>query len=166
MGGRVLDAPNIALLGLAPLQSPSEMIKKLSALFLALCASAAFFATTASAAHHESHDRVFELRIYYPHPGKIDDLLTRFRDHTCGIFERLGIENIGYWVESEVADGEEPKLYYVIAHESRDAASAAWGKFRDDEEWKSAYAKSIENGRLVQKVDSIFMNPADFSAIK
>lgn len=33
---------------------------------------------------------VYELRIYYTHPGKLPDLLTRFRDHTCKIFENHG----------------------------------------------------------------------------
>ncbi|MCF3649843.1 NIPSNAP family protein [Synoicihabitans lomoniglobus] len=120
----------------------------------------------ASANHHEEAEKVFELRIYHPHEGKIEALLTRFRDHTCGIFERLGIENVGYWVETEPAEGAEPKLYYVIAHPSRQAAKDAWAKFMVDPEWKAAYADSIKDGRLVVKVDSIFMAPTDFSAIK
>ena len=133
-------------------------------LFLLLCLA---FAPVASADHHqEASTRVFELRIYYPHPGKIDALLTRFRDHTCGIFERLGMENIAYWVETDVKEGEEPKLYYVIAHPSREQAKAAWKQFMDDPEWKAAYAESIKDGRLVMKVDSIFMAPTDFSGIK
>ncbi|MCC5022228.1 MAG: NIPSNAP family protein [Candidatus Synoicihabitans palmerolidicus] len=115
--------------------------------------------------HHKS-ERVFELRIYQPHEGEMQALLTRFRDHTCGIFERLGIENVAYWVETEPAAGEEPKLYYVIAHPSRQAAKDAWAKVMVDDEWKAAYAESIQGGRLVVKVDSIFMAPTDFSAIK
>ncbi len=27
--------------------------------------------------------RVFEMRTYYAHPGKMKDLHARFRDHTC-----------------------------------------------------------------------------------
>ena len=125
------------------------------------------FAPVASASHHEeASTRVFELRIYHAHPGKIDALLTRFRDHTCAIFERLGMENIGYWLETDVKEGEEPKLYYVIAHPSREQAKVAWKQFLDDPAWKAAYAESIKDGRLVKKVDSIFMAPTDFSAIK
>ena len=101
-------------------------------LFLLLCLA---FAPVASADHHqEASTRVFELRIYYPHPGKIDALLARFRDHTCGIFERLGMENVGYWVETDVKEGEEPKLYYVLAHPSREQAKAAWKQFMNDPE--------------------------------
>ncbi len=137
----------------------------LTPLFLLCCLA---FAPLASADHHQeaAAQRVFELRVYHPHPGKIDALLARFRDHTCGIFERLGMENVGYWVEAEPAEGEEPKLYYVLAHPSREAAKEAWKTFMADPEWKAAFADSIKDGRLVKKVDSIFMTAADFSAIK
>jgi hypothetical protein len=43
-------------------------------------------------------DPVFELRIYTCHEGKLDALLTRFRDHTCKLFEKHGMGNVGYWV--------------------------------------------------------------------
>ncbi|RZA03439.1 MAG: NIPSNAP family protein, partial [Moraxellaceae bacterium] len=41
---------------------------------------------------------VYELRIYTTHPGKMPDLLARFKNHTCQIFERHGMVNVGYWV--------------------------------------------------------------------
>lgn len=120
-----------------------------------------------SAAHHQGgHERVFEYRVYTVHPGKMPHLLARFRDHTCGIFERLGADNIGYWVETEPAEGEEAKLHYIIAHPSREAAKAFWATFRDDAEWKAAWAASTEDGKIVKKVDKTFMAPTDFSAIK
>ncbi len=138
--------------------------RSFAALFLLVALA---LAPVARANHHEeAAPRAFELRIYHANPGKIGDLLTRFRDHTCGIFERLGIENVGYWVEAEPKEGEEPKLYYVIAHPSREAAKEAWATFMQDPEWKAAYAESIKNGRLVNKVESIFLTAADFSAIK
>lgn len=111
-------------------------------------------------------DRVFELRVYTPNPGKLDALLTRFREHTCGIFARLGMENVAYWVEAEPAEGAEPKLYYVLAHPSRAAAKDAWAKFMADPEWQAAYAESIKDGKLVVKVESTFLHPADFSPLK
>ena len=123
---------------------------------------------TAQADHHKGGhaDRVFEYRVYTVNPGKMPNLLARFRDHTLAIFERLGAENIGYWVETEPADGEEPKLHYIIAHPSRDAAKTFWGSFSKDAEWKTAYAASIADGKIVKKVDKTFMGPTDFSAIK
>ena len=41
---------------------------------------------------------VFEMRTYYANEGKLDDLLTRFRDHTVALFEKHGMENVGYFV--------------------------------------------------------------------
>ena len=45
----------------------------------------------------QSSDRVFELRTYTSPEGKLDDLKTRFRDHTLRIFENHGMKSVGYW---------------------------------------------------------------------
>src|SRR5205807_10589277 len=45
----------------------------------------------------EKETRIFEIRTYYAAPGKLDDLLARFRNHTTKLFEKHGMENIGYW---------------------------------------------------------------------
>ncbi len=50
---------------------------------------------------------VFELRIYYPHDGKLEDILSRFRNHTTGLFEKHGFTNVGYWV---TRPGEKPSF--------------------------------------------------------
>lgn len=123
---------------------------------------------TAQADHHkEGHaERVFEYRVYTVHPGMMPNLLARFRDHTCRIFKRLGAENIGYWVELEPANGEEPKLHYIIAHPSMEASKKFWGAFSQDAEWKAVAASSTADGKIVQKVEKTFMAPTDFSAIK
>ena len=39
-----------------------------------------------------SSGRVFEMRTYTTHPGKLDALNARFRDHTTRIFKKHGIE--------------------------------------------------------------------------
>jgi hypothetical protein len=121
---------------------------------------------SAQADHHQEAERVFELRTYSVHPGKMPNLLARFRDHTCAIFEKVGMENIGYWVETEPAAGEEPKLHYIIAHKSRAAADASWEMFKVDPDWKAASAASVVDGKIVMKVERVFLTAADFSKIK
>jgi hypothetical protein len=37
--------------------------------------------------------RCFELRTYYAAPGKLEALNARFRDHTCALFKKHGMEN-------------------------------------------------------------------------
>lgn len=109
--------------------------------------------------------RVFELRTYTCYDGKLDALKARFRDHTIQIFKRHGMESIGYWVPQ---DPEKSKntLIYILAHPSLDAAKKNWAEFRDDPEWKKVAAESEANGKIVQHVDSVFMDPADFSPLK
>lgn len=105
---------------------------------------------------------VYELRIYHTYEGKLDDLLTRFREHTMRIFEKHNMKNIAYWTPTD--DPLKGKtLIYVLAHPSRDAATANWKAFVEDPEWISVRDKSEANGKIVEKVDSTFMTLTDFS---
>jgi NIPSNAP len=105
---------------------------------------------------------VYELRVYHTFEGKLDDLLTRFREHTTRIFEKHGMTNVAYWTPAdEPLKGK--TLFYVIAHASREAATANWKAFGEDPEWKSVQSKSEANGKLVKKVDSTFLLLTDFS---
>ena len=110
--------------------------------------------------------RFFELRIYEAEEGKLADLHNRFRMHTVSIFERMGMHNIGYWKLTDADQGAENTLLYFLAYSSQEARDAAWTAFREDSEWIEAKAKSEEDGVLVKKVTSIFMNPTDYSPIR
>ncbi|MFN7994583.1 MAG: NIPSNAP family protein [Bryobacteraceae bacterium] len=109
--------------------------------------------------------RVFELRTYTCYEGKLPDLLARFRNHTMAIFEKHGMTNVGYWVPQ---DGPLSKntLIYIISHPSREAATKHWEEFRQDPEWQKVQKESEANGKIVSKVDSVFMEATDFSPIK
>jgi hypothetical protein len=89
------------------------------------------------------------------------DLLTRFRDHTCALFVKHGITNVGYWLPMDQGDAD--KLYYVVLHQSRDAAKASWKAFGEDPEWKAVAAASEANGKIVVSVESVFMTMTDYS---
>lgn len=104
--------------------------------------------------------RYYEMRIYYCHPGKLPDLLNRFRNHTTKIFERHGMTNIGYWVPTTNTDNA---LYYVLSYPSKEARDASWKAFGSDPEWKTVASESEKNGKIVAKVVSVFMNLTDFS---
>lgn len=104
--------------------------------------------------------RVFEMRTYYAPAGKLDALHARFREHTVRLFERHGITNIGYWTPIE---NPEHKLVYVLAYPSRQAADAAWKAFWADPEWKKAHAESEKDGKLVAKVEQVFLSATDYS---
>jgi hypothetical protein len=113
-----------------------------------------------------SEQRVFELRTYYTNTGKLNDLNKRFRDNTNRIFKKHGIEIVGFWTPQDEKDGSGEKLIYLIAFPSREAAKKSWEAFRNDPEWIKAKAESEKNGVLVNKVDSVFLDPTDYSPIK
>ncbi len=102
----------------------------------------------------------YELRVYYAAEGKLDALQSRFRDHTCALFTKHGITNVGYWLPLENPDR---KLYYILSYPSREARETSWKNFQADEDWKKALAASEKDGKLVSKVESTFLHTTDFS---
>jgi len=104
--------------------------------------------------------RLFELRTYHANPGKLDALHARFRDHTVKLFEKHGMTNLGYWVP---VDNEGNTLTYVLAYPDKAARNRAWKAFLNDPDWKKAYRESTADGKLVKKVDRIFLSATDYS---
>lgn len=102
----------------------------------------------------------FELRTYHSNEGKLDELHARFRDHTVALFEKHGMTNLVYWVP---ADNEANTLVYLLGYPDEEARANSWKAFRDDPEWKAVYAESTKDGKLVAKVDSIFLTATDYS---
>ena len=109
--------------------------------------------------------RVFELRTYTAPEGKLSDLHARFRDHTMRIFQKHGMTNVGYWKPMD-APLSENTLIYLLAHPSREAAKTSWGAFVGDPEWKKVATESQVNGKIVAKVESVFLEPTDYSPMK
>jgi hypothetical protein len=145
------------------------MLNRASVAVMIAVAFAAGFAIrgafTPVATLHAASDRVFELRTYTTPPGKLEALKTRFRDHTIEIFNRHDMTSVGYWLPQD-APASANTLVYVLAHPSRDAATKNWAAFRADPEWVKVKADSEKDGPLTTNVVSVFMTPADFSAIK
>ena len=108
--------------------------------------------------------KIYELRTYTCEPGKLEALKARFRDHTIRIFNKHGIESIGYWVPQD--ERSKNTLIYVVAHPSREAADKNWADFQADPEWKKVAAESEADGKIVQKVERVFMDPTEFSKLK
>ncbi len=102
----------------------------------------------------------FELRTYTARDGKLEALHNRFRSHTIKLFEKHGMVNIGYWTPQENAKRQ---LIYLLGYPDRQARDQAWKQFFADPAWKKAYNESIANGRLVEKVDALFLVPTDYS---
>lgn len=108
------------------------------------------------------NDRIFELRTYYCFPGKFPNIVKRFADHTVKIFEKHGMQNIGYFS----SEGAEPYLVYLVANESEDAQKKSWDTFRADPEWIKVRDDSEKDGKIVEKIESVFLKPLPFSKLK
>ena len=102
----------------------------------------------------------YELRIYSTATGKLNDLMKRFRDHTLKIFEKHGMTNVGYWTPLDNPDG---KLYYILSYPNRAARDASWKAFSADTTWQRVAKESEVNGKIVTKVESVFLKTTDFS---
>jgi hypothetical protein len=117
--------------------------------------------TVAAPASAQTNDaRLYEMRVYYCEPGRLDALLTRFRDHTTKLFEKHGMTNVGYWVPLENPDN---KLIYILSYPDKEAREASWKAFGSDPVWKKAQGESEKDGKIVKKVDRVYMRAADFS---
>ncbi len=116
-------------------------------------------------ANAQTSNRVFELRTYTAAPGKLDALHKRFRDHTVKLLSKHGMSHVGYWAPAD-APLAENTLIYVLAHKSREAAKKSWDDFRADPEWVKVRDESQKDGPLTTKVESVFLNPTDYSPLK
>jgi hypothetical protein len=113
-----------------------------------------------TAASAESDGRVYEMRVYYAAPGKLDALHARFRDRTARLFEKHGMTNVGYFTP---LDNPESKLIYFLSYPSREARKKSWDAFLADPDWKRAKAASETGGPLVAKYESSFLATTDYS---
>jgi hypothetical protein len=104
--------------------------------------------------------RLYELRIYYPTPGKYAEIVDRFRQYTTKLFTKHGMTNVGYWTPTDTARKE---LMYVLSFPDKAAREASWKAFGNDPDWKAVVAKTEANGKLIDHIDSILLTEADFT---
>jgi hypothetical protein len=114
----------------------------------------------------DKNSRCFEMRTYYAAPGKMEAMNARFRDHTCALFKKHGMELVGFWIPTDKEKGAENTLVYVLVHKSREEAKKSWAAFVSDPAWKKAQTESEANGKLVEKAEVVFMSATDYSPLK
>ena len=113
----------------------------------------------------KNSQHVYELRMYHVNEGKMDALIARFGDHTDAIFRRHNMKSIGFW-RPEDEPLSQNLFVYILEHPSREEARKNWAAFQADPEWKKVKADSETNGALANHIDSYFMDPTSFSALK
>lgn len=126
-----------------------------------MLAGAAIFAMASPVkAEEKTMAGCYELRIYFASEGKLDALLTRFRDHTTKLFAKHGMTNVAYWLPVENPD---QRLVYLLSYPDLAAREASWKAFQADPDWVAAKAASEMDGPLVAKVENRFLGPLAFS---
>jgi NIPSNAP protein len=114
----------------------------------------------------KSSGRLLELRTYYANPGKLEDVHKRFRDHTMQIFAKHGMTVVGFWGPVYKKDGSEDRLVYMLSFKDRAERDAKWKEFGSDPEWQKVSKESEVNGKLLEKVESVFLYDTDYAPVK
>tara|TARA_B100001741_G_scaffold212454_1_gene175865 strand:- start:2150 stop:2614 length:465 start_codon:yes stop_codon:yes gene_type:complete len=121
-------------------------------------------------------NEVYELRIYYTHEGKFDDIISRFENHTTKLFEKHGFTNVGYWTSQNregpsyadeiLNNKDQGALYYIVSFPNMKEREKSWDLFINDPDWKKVYNESRKEGPIVSRIEQVFLNPTTFSNLK
>ena len=107
---------------------------------------------------------IYELRIYSCIPGKLPALLKRFEEQTLKIWDKHGIKQAGFWTVL-VGNGNND-LHYLLAWDSLADRETKWNAFQADPAWHKARDESEKDGLLIANINSSFLRPTAFSAVK
>jgi hypothetical protein len=136
---------------------------------IALVAFAAGLLTAGQAFHlnevKADSNRVFELRIYHALPGKLPAMESRFRNTTSNLLVKHNLNVVGYWIPDSKSPAWDNTFVFFLAHSSREDAEKNWKEMAADPEFQEVI-KSEQEQRLLDKADTTYMRPTDFSAMK
>jgi hypothetical protein len=110
-------------------------------------------------------NRVFELRIYHAVPGKLPAMESRFRDTTSRLLVKHNLNVIGYWIPDSKSPAWDNTFVFLLAHSSRGDAEKNWKEMAADPAFQEVI-KSEQEERLLDKADTTYMRPTDFSPMK
>ena len=124
-----------------------------------------------------TNHQVYEMRVYYTHEGKFDDILSRFENHTTKLFEKHGFTNVGYWTTTKkdsmsfadkfiLQNDGNKALLYIVSFKDMDTRNNSWDNFINDPEWIKAFDESRVNGPIVREIEQVFLSPTVFSNLK
>ena len=107
---------------------------------------------------------IYELRVYRVVQGRMADLLTRFEHQTVPIMVRHGFLQAGFWTTNRWSLGTThlSACMGVGLH----SAKNKWAAFESDAEWLAIRKSTEENGPLIFEIESSFLRPTNFSAVK
>lgn len=107
---------------------------------------------------------IYELRVYHCAPGRLPALLNRFETVTLKLWEKYGIEQAGFW--TTLIGPSNQTLTYMLKWESLAERETKWNAFAADPEWLAKRAETEAEKIIVERIESQFLSPTSFSAMK
>ncbi|KOU59818.1 hypothetical protein ADK57_32360 [Streptomyces sp. MMG1533] len=93
---------------------------------------------------------IYELRGYVAAPGRSEALHRRFAESTLPLFEKHGLEVVGFWTEREHAD----RIVYLLRFPDDGTRRQRWAAFQEDPDWTRVRAASEADGAIVAEMSS------------
>ena len=109
---------------------------------------------------------LYELRHYdIRSPRGLDRVNERFEQHVIPIWNRIGIEPVGFW--PVIIGSPSPRLTYILAWEDLAQRQSLWDAFEADPEWRKAVAETNAawGGSPIHTFTSSILKPTAFSRL-
>ena len=107
---------------------------------------------------------LYELRHYdIRSPRGLDRVNDRFEQHVIPIWNRIGIEPVGFW--PVIIGSPSPRLTYILAWKDLAQRQALWDAFEADSVWRKAVAETNAawGGSPIHTFTSSILKPTTFS---
>jgi hypothetical protein len=107
---------------------------------------------------------LYELRHYDANSIRgLDTVVQRFAEHTIRIWDRFGIEPVGFWTVTVGAPA--PRLTYLLAWEDLAQRQERWDAFSKDPEWLEIRAETNASagGNPIHTISNSILAPTDYS---
>jgi hypothetical protein len=108
---------------------------------------------------------LYELRHYDANGfGALSQLIGRYGDQVLPIWDKYGIEPVGFWTVS--VGSPIPRLTYLLPWEDLATRQRVWDQFTDDEDWKRIKLDDSTAGiRPVHTITSSILKPTPGSPL-
>jgi hypothetical protein len=107
---------------------------------------------------------IVELRIYHCLPGRLPALNERFQNVTLALWEKHGIEQIGFF--TTLVGPSNHTLTYLLKWDSLAQRELKWNAFMADPEWIAKRAASEAVSPIVERIENSFLSPTAYSAMR
>jgi hypothetical protein len=104
---------------------------------------------------------IYEYRKYTATPGNLPNLHNRFEEAVLGLFERHGIDVVGFW--TPVVGGSNTELHYIVRWSDLETMEKSWAALFADPETSEVVAKFDRNGAIVASAENQLWNLTSYS---